>query len=89
MVNPEGPEMILKTANAATSMGSVSEAQYTYVKDDGSALGLALDDVVPSSIMQGDELRVNFRYDVTGSLPRTGITTYYRFDGAGSWYSTT
>lgn len=53
MVNPEGPEMILKTANAATSMGSVSEAQYTYVKDDGSALGLALDDVVPSSIMQG------------------------------------
>lgn len=89
MVNPEGPEMILKTANAATSMGSVSEAQYTYVKDDDSALGLALDDVVPSSIMQGDELRVNFRYDVTGSLPRTGITTYYRFDGAGSWYSTT
>lgn len=89
MVNPEGPEMILKTANAATSMGSVSEAQYTYVKDDGSALGLALDDVVSSSIMQGDELRVNFRYDVTGSLPRTGITTYYRFDGAGSWYSTT
>lgn len=89
MVNPEGPEMILKTANAATSMGSVSEAQYTYVKDDGSALGLALDDVVPSSIMQGDELRVNFRYDVTGSLPRTGSTTYYRFDGAGSWYSTT
>ena len=89
MVNPEGPEMILKTANAATSMGSVPEAQYTYVKDDGSALGLALDDVVPSSIMQGDELRVNFRYDVTGSLPRTGITTYYRFDGAGSWYSTT
>lgn len=89
MVNPEGPEMILKTANAATSMGSVSEAQYTYVKDDGSALGLALDDVVPSSIMQGDELRVNFRYDVTGNLPRTGITTYYRFDGAGSWYSTT
>lgn len=89
MVNPEGPEMILKTANAATSMGSVSEAQYTYVKDDGSALGLALDDVVPSSIMQGDELRVNFRYDVTCSLPRTGITTYYRFDGAGSWYSTT
>ncbi len=89
MVNPEGPEMILKTANAATSMGSVSEAQYTYVKDDGSALGLVLDDVVPSSIMQGDELRVNFRYDVTGSLPRTGITTYYRFDGAGSWYSTT
>lgn len=89
MANPEGPEMILKTANAATSMGSVSEAQYTYIKDDGSALGLALDDVVPSSIMQGDELRVNFRYDVTGSLPRTGITTYYRFDGAGSWYSTT
>lgn len=32
MVNPEGPEMLLKTANAATSMGTASTEQYTYAK---------------------------------------------------------
>ena len=89
MVNPEGPEMLLKTGNAATSMGVVSADQYTYLKDDGSALTLRLNDVVPESIMQGDELRVNFYFAENGSLPRTGITTYYRFDGTGSWYSST
>ena len=40
---------------------------------------------VPEYIMQGDELRVRFDYKVTGELPRTKITTYYRFDGTGSW----
>lgn len=89
MVNPEGPEMLLKTANAATSMGTVSEAQYAFIKDDGSALVLKLNDEVPASIVQGDELRVNFYFEVMGNLPRTGITTYYRFDGTGRWYSTT
>lgn len=72
MVNPEGPEMLLKTGNAATSMGVVSADQYTYLKDDGSALTLRLNDVVPESIMQGDELRVNFYFAENGSLPRTG-----------------
>lgn len=89
MVNPEGPEMLFKSGNAATSMGVVSADQYTYLKDDGSALTLRLNDVVPESIMQGDELRVNFYFAENGSLPRTGITTYYRFDGTGSWYSST
>ena len=42
---------------------------------------------VPAFIMQGEELRVRFDYKVTGSLPRTKITTFYRFDGAGSWKS--
>lgn len=89
-VNPEGPEMLLYTANGTTTMGTVNEAQYTYLKDDGSALELELDDEVPESITQGEEIRVNFRYDVTSdTLPRTGITTYYRFDGEGAWYSTT
>ena len=89
-VNPEGPEMLLYTANGTTTMGTVNEAQYTYLKDDGSALELELNDEVPESITQGEEIRVNFRYDVTSdTLPRTGITTYYRFDGEGAWYSTT
>ena len=89
MVNPEGPEMLLMTANAGSSMGTVSEAQYTYVQDDGSALILKLNDEVPESVVQGDEIRVQFYYEETGSLSRTGITTYYRFDGEGSWYSIT
>ncbi|MGN0320781.1 MAG: hypothetical protein ACI4D1_07705, partial [Lachnospira sp.] len=89
MVNPEGPEMLLKTANATTSMGVVSADQYTYIKDDGSSLKLNLNDVIPESVMQGEEIRVNFKYEVTGNLPRTGITTYYRFDGTGKWYSST
>lgn len=89
MVNPEGPEMLLYAANAASTMGTVSAAQYTYVRDDGSALTLRLNDTVPDSITQGEELRVNFYYDVTGALARTGITTYYRFDGDGSWNAKT
>lgn len=89
MVNPEGPEMLLFTANAATSMGTVKYDQYAYLHDDGSSLSLQLNDTVPESVMQGEELRVNFHYEQTGTLPRTGITTYYRFDGVGGWYSVT
>ncbi len=91
-VNPEGPEMLLYSANAGTSMGTVNPAQYTYQQDDGSALTLRLQDgeEVPDSIVQGEEIRVDFYFDVTSTvLPRTGITTYYRFDGDGSWYSST
>lgn len=89
MVNPEGPEMLLKTANAATSMGVASSDQYTIIKDDGSSIKVSLNDVIPESVMQGEEIRVNFKYEITGNLPRTGITTYYRFDGTGRWYSST
>ena len=89
MVNPEGPEMLVSTANAATSMGTVKEAQYTYLQDDGSAMTLELDDEIPESIMQGEEIRVNFYFEASETLPRTGITTYYRFDGEGTWYSST
>lgn len=89
MVNPEGPEMLIYAPNAVSSIGTVKEQQYTYLKDDGSSLVLRLDSEVPESIMQGEEIRVNFYYDVQGNLPRTGITTYYRFDGTGKWYSNT
>lgn len=94
-VNPEGPEMLLSAANATTSMGTISESQITYLEDDGSSLTLRLaeaadkivteDVVVPASVDQGEEIRVDFYYKVTGSLPKTAITTYYRFDGEGSW----
>lgn len=88
-VNPEGPEMLLLTPNATSTIGRVSSSQYTYVRDDGSALVLKLKDTVPESITQGQELRVSFYYKATGALPRTGITTCYRFDGAGSWHTNT
>lgn len=94
-VNPEGPEMLLSTANGATSMGTVNESQITFLQDDGSALELRLaeaadtfaqeDAVIPESVNQGEEIRVNFYYAVTGSLPKTGLATYYRFDGEGEW----
>ena len=88
-VNPEGPEMLLQTANATTSMGTVTDSQITYLQDDGSHITLRPNDTVPEFITQGEELRVNFYFNVTGALPRTGITTYYRFDGTGDWHSTT
>lgn len=88
-VNPEGPEMLLYTENAATSMGNVKAEQVKYLKDDGSSIELSLKDAVPKTIKQGEEIRVNFFYDVTGELPRTQIKTFYRFDGSGSWYSNT
>ena len=88
-VNPEGPEMLLQTANATTSMGTVTDSQITYLQDDGSRITLRPNDTVPEFITQGEELRVNFYFNVTGALPRTGITTYYRFDGTGDWHSTT
>ena len=94
-VNPEGPQMLLATANGTTGMGTVSDSQLTYLIDDGSAIELrpALasdrvvteDEVIPSSIAQGEELRLNFYYASTGSLPKKTLATYYRVNGEGSW----
>lgn len=86
-VNPEGPAMLLSSPNTASSLGAVKASQYTYVQDDGSYMELRLNDEVPESIMQGDEIRVKFYFNTTGNLPRKNITTYYRFDGTGKWYS--
>lgn len=91
-VNPEGPEMLIHAANVVTNMGSVKPEQTAYVKDDGSALTISLKEgeKVPEYVEQGKELRVNFTFTVEkDKLPRTGITTYYRFDGEGTWYSNT
>ena len=53
-------------------------------------LGMWQDSTVPATITQGDELRVRFSYSVDeGALPRTKITTYYRFDGTGNWNNKT
>ena len=53
MVNRKVRKCFLKQVIKPTSMGVVSADQYTYLKDDGSALTLRLNDVVPESIMQG------------------------------------
>lgn len=94
-VNPEGPKMLLYTANGTTSMGTVDAGQITYMADDGSALELRLarssdkivteDETIPESILQGQELRVNFYYAATGSLPKKSLATYYRVNGQGAW----
>lgn len=88
-VSPDGPEMLLQGACVATNMGVVDASQYTVLPDDGSSVDISLNDTVPESVTQGEDIRVNFKYEVKGTLPRTGITTYYRFDGQGTWYSTT
>ena len=88
-VSADGPRMIIHTPNAGTSMGMVSNSQIAYVKDDGSALQLHLQGTVPDHVMQGQDLRVNFSYQEVGALPRVSISTFYRFDGQGSWTQTT
>ena len=87
----EGPRMTACALQQAPTPGSVSDAQFNFPADDGSTieLGMWQDSTVPDTITQGDELRVRFSYTVTGELPRTKITTYYRFDGTGNWNSKT
>lgn len=94
-VNPEGPQMLLATANGTTGMGTVSESQLTYLIDDGSSIELRLalasdrivteDEIIPESVAQGEELRLNFYYAATGNLPRKSLATYYRVNGEGAW----
>lgn len=80
----EGPRM---NASGLQQSPTPGNGTFTLPKDDGSKVELTLREgsEVPEYIMQGDELRVRFDYKVTGELPRTKITTYYRFDGTGSW----
>lgn len=88
----EGPRMTACTLQQAPTPGSVSDAQFNFPADDGSTvkLGMWQDSTVPATITQGDELRVRFSYSVDkGALPRTKITTYYRFDGTGNWNNKT
>ena len=91
-VNPEGPEMFIYETNTAYDMGNVEYDQYEYIQDDGSYIGLEIktefNEVVPGTVTQGEDYRVYWTY-TDSTLPRTGITTYYRFDGEGSWYSVT
>lgn len=61
-INPEGPNMIVNAANAASDPGTVDPAQLKYKLDDGSAMEVRPYDgcEVPTSIMQGEDLRVWF-----------------------------
>ena len=86
-INPDGPEMLINAAATASTMGTVSAAQLNYVTDYGDAIHMHLADgnTVPTSIMQGQEIRVNFWYDFNSRTPRTATNTYYRLDGTGDW----
>lgn len=84
MVNPEGPEMLRYKLCNTENMGTVAEGQITYLIDDGSSMKIELNDVIPESIMQGEE--IDIEYNLTDStLPRTGVSMNYRFDGEGDW----
>ena len=90
-VNPFGPEMLIHSDAGTSTIGTVSEKQYTW-NDDGSSMTLELYDgtTVPESIMQGEELRVAFTCKTDSTyLPSSGTSTYYRFDGEGEWQSQT
>ena len=84
-VNPEGPEMLIYSAQSASNMGTVKPEQLSYVVDDGSSIQLELAQEVPSSINQGDELSVQFNIK-DSNIPRESVSIYYRFDGQGQWY---
>ena len=86
-LSAEGPRMTASAVQQAPTPGGTNGSQFSFPEDDGSKIVLSLREgsTVPESIMQGDELRVRFDYQATGSLPRTKITTYYRFDGTGTW----
>lgn len=84
MVNPEGPEMLVQKTFADANMGYVSDEQLTYVPDDGSSMQVVLNDTIPESIMQGDE--IDIEYNLTdSSIPRSSVSVNYRFDGQGDW----
>ena len=86
-INPEGPEMLIHSANTASTMGKIDSAQMTYTVDYGDAVMVHLADgySVPEYVMQGDALRVNFFYDFNGRTGRTATDCYYRLDGEGEW----
>ena len=90
-LNPEGPEMLIHSANTASTMGTLDAAQKTYTVDYGDAVKMHVADgySVPEYIMQGDTLRVNFYYDFNSRTPRTATECYYRLDGTGSWTKAT
>ena len=83
-VNPEGPEMSVYKSCNTQNMGYVADAQITYVPDDGSSIRIELNDEIPESIMQGDEIDIEYNLEDSG-IPRTSVSINYRFDGTGDW----
>ncbi len=86
-VSKEGPRMTVYQKLQSANAGTVAAAQITFAEDDGSSVSLTLNDGMPESIDQGEDLRVYFTYAVTGNLSCTDISTHYRLDGEGSWYT--
>ena len=90
-INPEGPQMMLYGAKGTTTMGTVDAEQLKYVYDNGEFIELRLHDgvTVPSSIRQGEDLRVNFYYEFSSKMARLDTCIYYRFNGTGDWIRNT
>ncbi|MBQ7345355.1 MAG: hypothetical protein IJW45_04745, partial [Oscillospiraceae bacterium] len=86
-INPEGPEMLLYSANTASTIGTVDAAQLSYKLDYGDAVKMHVADgcTIPTSVMQSEDIRVSFWYDFNSRTARTNTCTYYRFDGTGDW----
>lgn len=85
-VSADGPEMVPTGRKVTSNMGTVSESQFSYAYDDGSAPLLSVNDKVIESVTQGDDLRVNFTYETAKCA---SVSLYYRFDGEGNWKITT
>ena len=87
----DGPGMAVKTANAASTFGTVTADQTAYSKDYGTGFDIALLDgsVIPEYIMEDEPLHVAFQIDYDKRMPRANIVgahrTMYRFDGKGDW----
>ena len=90
-VRHDGPGMATYATAVATTMGTVEAEQTKYIKDTGLGIELRLHDgvTVPDTIMQGEDLRVNFYYEYDSRLSRLDTSVYYRFDGTGDWYRQT
>ena len=76
-VNPEGPEMLVYSNCATSTMGTVSEGQIIYAADDKSSPVLTLLDD-SSSVDQGNFIRIPYYYAGTDVLPITSIELYYK-----------
>ncbi len=85
-VNPEGPQMLIYRAQAATNMGVVSEEQIRYAPDDQSSPKLEqLEEV--QSVAQGDFIRIPYSYAGSDVMPVRAIELFYKTSEMDSYVS--
>ena len=92
----DGESLIVST-DMAPSPGTVEDWQVPdelsnftgyagYPEDDGTAPSLSLHDTCPTTIMEGDQIKVIF--DISDNMGLVGERVHYRLDG-GEWQYTT